>query len=144
MLILKLLYLIFTTEELFEFFYTNDLCVLVDVVLRELCDLGDENDAEAVSGILIIISFYNLLKMVLYSSLSIFAFSASSDVPSCPQSYVGQHPIAIHPIQTSADSSHFVFYDSAPSISPCQLDDTATSTTNYGRLVGWGKRKGFK
>ncbi|KAI8582928.1 hypothetical protein K450DRAFT_225507 [Umbelopsis ramanniana AG] len=47
MLILKLLYLIFTTEELFEFFYTNDLCVLVDIVLRELCDLGDENDAEA-------------------------------------------------------------------------------------------------
>ncbi|KAI9288485.1 hypothetical protein BC943DRAFT_273139 [Umbelopsis sp. AD052] len=33
--------------ELFEFFYTNDLCVLVDIVLRELCDLGDENDAEA-------------------------------------------------------------------------------------------------
>jgi hypothetical protein len=52
MLILKLLYLIFTTEELFEFFYTNDLCVLVDIVLRELCDLGDENDAEAVSDIL--------------------------------------------------------------------------------------------
>ncbi|GAB5592925.1 pre-rRNA processing [Umbelopsis nana] len=47
MLILKLLYLIFTTEELYEFFYTNDLCVLVDIVLRELCDLGDENDAEA-------------------------------------------------------------------------------------------------
>jgi hypothetical protein len=49
MLILKLLYLIFTTEGLYEFFYTNDLCVLVDIVLRELCDLGDESDAEAVS-----------------------------------------------------------------------------------------------
>ncbi|CAM0139305.1 unnamed protein product [Umbelopsis sp. WA50703] len=47
MLILKLLYLIFTTEGLYEFFYTNDLCVLVDIVLRELCDLGDESDAEA-------------------------------------------------------------------------------------------------
>lgn len=53
MLILKLLYLIFTTEELFEFFYTNDLCVLLDIVLRELCDLGDENDAEAVSDALL-------------------------------------------------------------------------------------------
>ncbi|OZJ06568.1 hypothetical protein BZG36_00565 [Bifiguratus adelaidae] len=45
LLILKLLYLIFTTPESYEYFYTNDLCVLVDVILRELCDLGDENEA---------------------------------------------------------------------------------------------------
>ncbi|RUS15731.1 hypothetical protein BC937DRAFT_92077 [Endogone sp. FLAS-F59071] len=44
LLILKLLYLIFTTPPLYEFFYTNDLCVLVDVFLRELCSLDDEDE----------------------------------------------------------------------------------------------------
>ena len=44
LLILKILYLIFTTKETSEFFYTNDLCVLVDVFLRELADLDEESD----------------------------------------------------------------------------------------------------
>ncbi|CAJ0754299.1 9233_t:CDS:2, partial [Entrophospora sp. SA101] len=42
MLILKLLYEIFTTPETFEYFYTNDLRVLIDVFIRELYDLPDE------------------------------------------------------------------------------------------------------
>lgn len=46
LLILKLLYLIFTTPETYEYFYNNDLRVLVDVFIRELCDLPD--DAEQV------------------------------------------------------------------------------------------------
>ncbi|RUP46849.1 hypothetical protein BC936DRAFT_146450 [Jimgerdemannia flammicorona] len=46
-LILKLLYLVFTTPILHEFFYTNDLCVLVDVILRELCALGDGHDDDS-------------------------------------------------------------------------------------------------
>ncbi|KAF9585962.1 hypothetical protein BGW38_010777 [Lunasporangiospora selenospora] len=45
MLILKLLYLLFTTQRLMEFFYTNDLHVLVDVVIRELMDLSEEEES---------------------------------------------------------------------------------------------------
>lgn len=49
MLILKLLYGIFTTPTLYEYFYTNDLYVLVDITLRELCDLGDTKESQTVS-----------------------------------------------------------------------------------------------
>lgn len=44
-LVLKLLYLLFTTPGTSEYFYTNDLCVLVDVFLRELLDLDDESES---------------------------------------------------------------------------------------------------
>ncbi|GAA5940481.1 Ldb17p [Sporobolomyces koalae] len=44
LLILKVLYLLFTTSGTQEFFYTNDLCVLVDVFIRELHDLGEESE----------------------------------------------------------------------------------------------------
>jgi hypothetical protein len=39
LLILKLLYLLFTTPATYEYFYTNDLHVLVDVIIRNLLDL---------------------------------------------------------------------------------------------------------
>lgn len=39
LLILKLLYLLFTTPPTHEYFYTNDLRVLVDVIIRNLLDL---------------------------------------------------------------------------------------------------------
>lgn len=42
LLILKLLYLIFTTQATHEYFYTNDLRVLLDVIIRNLLDLPDE------------------------------------------------------------------------------------------------------
>ncbi|KAF9421325.1 hypothetical protein BGZ94_008863 [Podila epigama] len=44
MLILKLLYLLFTSPTLYDFFYTNDLHVLVDVVIRELWNLPEEEE----------------------------------------------------------------------------------------------------
>ncbi|KAK6349956.1 hypothetical protein TWF696_006211 [Orbilia brochopaga] len=44
LLILKLLFLLFTTSKTYEYFYTNDLCVLVDVIIRNLSDLPDEKD----------------------------------------------------------------------------------------------------
>lgn len=46
MLILKLLYLLFTSPQqtLNDFFYTNDLHVLVDVVIRELWNLPEEEE----------------------------------------------------------------------------------------------------
>jgi hypothetical protein len=48
-LILKLLYAIFTRMNLYEYFYTNDLYVLVDIILREVCGLGDTKEAQTVS-----------------------------------------------------------------------------------------------
>lgn len=45
LLVLKLLYLLFQTETTCEYFYTNDLRVLVDVFLRELSDLDDESES---------------------------------------------------------------------------------------------------
>ena len=45
LLILKVFYVIFSTSGTSEYFYTNDLCVLMDVFLRELADLGEENES---------------------------------------------------------------------------------------------------
>lgn len=45
LLVLKLLYLLFTTKETSCYFYTNDLKVLVDVFIRELSDLPDESES---------------------------------------------------------------------------------------------------
>ncbi|KAG0294311.1 hypothetical protein BGZ97_005113 [Linnemannia gamsii] len=45
LLILKVLYLLFTSSSLYEFFYTNDLHVLVDIVIRELWDLPEEAES---------------------------------------------------------------------------------------------------
>lgn len=45
LLILKLLYLLFTTRATHEYFYTNDLRVLLDVIIRNLLDLPSESVA---------------------------------------------------------------------------------------------------
>ncbi|KAI0072901.1 hypothetical protein K474DRAFT_1678288 [Panus rudis PR-1116 ss-1] len=45
LLVLKLLYLLFNTKGTSEYFYTNDLCVLVDVFLREIVNLDEENES---------------------------------------------------------------------------------------------------
>ncbi|KAI3613139.1 hypothetical protein WG66_001388 [Moniliophthora roreri] len=45
LLVLKLLYLLFTTKGTSEYFYTNDLCVLVDVFLREIVDLDEDSES---------------------------------------------------------------------------------------------------
>ncbi|CAG8630158.1 7654_t:CDS:2 [Paraglomus brasilianum] len=44
MIILKLLYELFNTPQTYEFFYTNDLRVLLDVFIRELYNLPDERE----------------------------------------------------------------------------------------------------
>jgi Protein of unknown function (DUF2013) len=45
LLTLKLLYLLFTTPPTYEYFYTNDLRVLVDILIRNLLDLPEEASA---------------------------------------------------------------------------------------------------
>lgn len=44
--ILKLLYLVFGTRSTAEYFYTNDLHVLLDVILRNLLDLPTDDDID--------------------------------------------------------------------------------------------------
>ena len=50
LLILKILYLLFTTPGTQEYFYTNDLRVLLDVFIRELVDLPEECEAVSCSS----------------------------------------------------------------------------------------------
>jgi len=45
LLVLKLLYILFTTPGTSEYFYTNDLRVLVDVFLREVVDLDEDSES---------------------------------------------------------------------------------------------------
>ncbi|KAI0749911.1 hypothetical protein C8Q80DRAFT_1269710 [Daedaleopsis nitida] len=45
LLVLKLLYLLFTSKDLAEYFYTNDLCVLVDVFLREIGNIDEDHES---------------------------------------------------------------------------------------------------
>ena len=45
LLILKMLYILFNTKGLSEYFYTNDLCVLVDVFLLEIVDLDEDSES---------------------------------------------------------------------------------------------------
>jgi hypothetical protein len=45
LLILKILYLLFTTPGTQEYFFTNDLRVLLDVFIRDLVDLPEECEA---------------------------------------------------------------------------------------------------
>lgn len=49
LLILKILYLLFSTSSTAEYFYTNDLRVLVDVFIRELLDLPEESEGVSAS-----------------------------------------------------------------------------------------------
>jgi hypothetical protein len=49
LLILKLLYLLFTTPSTYEYFYTNDLHVLVDVIIRNLLDLDPGNNESSIA-----------------------------------------------------------------------------------------------
>jgi hypothetical protein len=45
LLTLKILYLLFTTRTTYEYFYTNDLRVLVDILIRNLLDLPEDASA---------------------------------------------------------------------------------------------------
>lgn len=62
-----MLYLLFTTPGTQEYFYTNDLRVLVDVFLRELNNISDENESVSYSSL---IFFIILLTLALLNSSS--------------------------------------------------------------------------
>jgi hypothetical protein len=44
LMVLKFLYLIFTTKQTYDYIYLNDLKVLVGIIIRELCDLAETED----------------------------------------------------------------------------------------------------
>jgi hypothetical protein len=56
LLVLKILYLLFTTKGTSEYFYTNDLCVLVDVFLRELVDIDEDSESACAVHIIIYVT----------------------------------------------------------------------------------------
>jgi hypothetical protein len=51
LLVLKILYLLFSTQGTSEYFYTNDLQVLVDVFLRELVNLDEESESVGINAL---------------------------------------------------------------------------------------------
>lgn len=71
LLILKILYLLFTTSGTHEYFYTNDLCVLVDVFLRELCDLGEESEGVSPSGLRSIVALLTFAPQLKHTYLRV-------------------------------------------------------------------------
>lgn len=73
LLVLKILYLLFTTKGTTEYFYTNDLRVLVDVFLRELIDLDEDSESVCMS------LFFSKLWLI-------YTFSATSHIPPCSPS----------------------------------------------------------
>jgi hypothetical protein len=87
LLILKILYLLFTTPGTQEYFYTNDLRVLLDVFIRELVDLPDE--AETVS-----------LSVVVEIKADM---AATPHLPASPVSTAQPHAIEERSLQTASD-----------------------------------------
>jgi hypothetical protein len=69
LLVLKILYLLFTTKGTSEYFYTNDLCVLVDVFLRELVDLDE--DSESVRRRSFLVSFTLIAQQLRHTYLRV-------------------------------------------------------------------------
>lgn len=91
LLVLKILYLLFTTHGTSEYFYTNDLCVLVDVFLRELVDLDEESESVSTKAI------------VASKVLIAFTCLAAPHVPSRTPPTPHQNTTPFHSLQTSTD-----------------------------------------
>lgn len=84
LLVLKILYLLFTTQGTQEYFYTNDLHVLVDVFIRELVDLDEDSDSVSLALARLSASSYSLL--------------ASTYIPSGVAPSSDTHTVAIRPV----------------------------------------------
>jgi hypothetical protein len=94
LLLLKILYLLFTTAGTQEYFYTNDLRVLVDVFLRELVDLPEESEAVSSLSVLFLIRVADNR-----SSNAI----VPSYLPSGTSPALDQYPTEIRTLQTPSD-----------------------------------------
>jgi len=96
LLVLKLLYILFTTQGTSEYFYTNDLCVLVDVFLREVLDLDE--DSESVR--------FNLFSPARWSADKLTEMSLASPYLSpCSSPPPHEDPTPFNPVQALADNA---------------------------------------
>ena len=91
--VLKILYLLFTTKGTSEYFYTNDLCVLVDVFLRELVDLDEESDSVCISTIA-----YTLF-------VTMGLRTASTCLPTRPSPFAHENATSFLAVQATANST---------------------------------------
>ncbi|KAI0012381.1 hypothetical protein F4779DRAFT_568456 [Xylariaceae sp. FL0662B] len=89
LLILKLLYLLFTTKATYEYFYTNDLRVLLDVIIRNLLDLPNE-----------LISLRHTYLRVLYPLLAHTQLNQ-------PPHYKKDEILRVIDVLTNSDNTHF-------------------------------------
>lgn len=89
LLILKLLFLLFTTKATHEYFYTNDLRVLLDVIIRNLLDLPNE-----------LISLRHTYLRVLYPLLAYTQLSQ-------PPHYKREEIIKVLSLLGGSSSAHF-------------------------------------
>lgn len=94
LLVLKLLYILFTTKGTSEYFYTNDLCVLVDVFLREVVDLDE--DSESVRFHPPHETWVNQLTWVL---------PAAPHLSPCPSPPPHEDPTPFNPVQALTDNA---------------------------------------
>ena len=88
LLLLKMLYLLFTTPGTQEYFYTNDLRVLVDVFIRELTNLPEESESVRGLDVLLLPSVLTGPRHLVKTYL--FACSSSSRNEHAAQSYALQ------------------------------------------------------
>jgi hypothetical protein len=86
-----MLYLVFSTKGMSEYFYTNDLCVLMDVFLRELADLDEESES------VFFPSYY-------YRQTNLTFIPATAYVSPCAASFVDEDSTAGCALQTPTDS----------------------------------------
>ncbi|KAK7931960.1 hypothetical protein PG985_002672 [Apiospora marii] len=108
LLILKLLYLLFTTKATYEYFYTNDLRVLLDVIIRNLLDLPYE-----------LMSLRHTYLRVLYPLLAHTQLNQ-------PPYYKGDHIVKVLRIMAGSGNAHF-----APA------DETTLRLVDRVRKVSW-------
>lgn len=131
LLILKVLYLLFTTSGTQEFFYTNDLCVLVDVFIRELHDLGEESEGVSDDG----------RESILLEALLILLFhrlTAQAHLSTSAPSPHDQYSTTTSPLQATTTSQDSRNSHSTIPIPRSRRDNTKISRKEPEReLVCW-------
>lgn len=109
LLVLKLLYILFTSKGTSEFFYTNDLFVLVDVFLRQLIDLGEDNESVSASRL------YNVT--LLHTNIV-----ATTNVPPCIAPAADEDAASEHFLQTASASQDSGDDNPGDPVSRCQFN----------------------
>lgn len=156
LLLLKMLYLLFTTPGTHEYFYTNDLRVLVDVFIRELTNLPEESESvrffrSCSASVLVVLTSFSALFLFIprpsphIPSLFLFiphpCYLAPTHLPSRPPPTSHQHPTQNKPIQTSRITFDTRIARIAFAYPRCESDDQAIGReVLIGRVVsGFGQ-----